>query len=82
MFKNGDKVVCILTKTILDEYNQVRGCINNLKLNGVYTIQNKDGGRNDIELVEVPFVFYQRLRFKSLTQFRKEKIEKICTQME
>lgn len=65
-----------------DEYGDIRTWVNEIKLNGIYTIQNKDGGRNDVELVEVPLIFYQRLRFISLTQFRKNKIKKICSQMD
>ena len=78
MFKVGDKVVCI--------YNKFTGIINT---NGVlskyetYTI-NDISKLNKWNLVglEDTDLYYEISRFIKLSDFRKQKIDKICSKLE
>lgn len=81
MFDIGDKVVCI-NPFYLSFKDIKRKPIKKIKQYGIYTIENPDGGRNDIELKEVPNTFYHYRRFMLLSSYRKIKINNICSMLE
>ena len=75
MFKIGDKVVCI-NPFYLSFKDIKRKPIKRLKHYGIYTIENPDGGANDVELKEVSNTFYHYKRFILLSTYRELKLKK------
>jgi hypothetical protein len=75
MFKVGEKVV-----PIDDGLNKVYS--GGLKLNKVYIISKISNCGNLCHLKEKYYFRFSKDRFKSLTQIRKEKIEKICSRLD
>ena len=75
MFKVGDKIVCINSDCYYKD----------LKLNKIYTVfeyhPNNDYSGPTIQLYNMNNIYYCH-RFKTMTQIRKEKIEKICLRLE
>jgi hypothetical protein len=76
MFRKGELVVCVNTKTLIISKNKVIEPVYKIKEFGIYTIKNPDGGSNDV-LLEGNDVYYHESRFISLVEFRKQKLEKI-----
>ena len=68
MFKKGEIVYCIDTKTF---YSNTRSpSLDILKLNIPYTIENPNGGSNDILLKEINEVYYNSKRFISEREYK------------
>lgn len=76
MFKVGDKVICINIDSIIVNFIK-KPKVQHLKLNKLYNIVNNNGGNDDIELYELPHLFYYKYRFKTYNEIRKQKIKKI-----
>ena len=70
MFKVGDKVVCVIDSTI-DFY---------LDKSKIYTICDIFDG--DIQLEEIPGIGYSIHRFMTIIEYRKQKLQKICSSQE
>ena len=75
MFKIGDKVICI-DSGINDV---ISAC---LKLNKIYTISKIPIYGNTCNIEEKEYIRFSKDRFKSISQIRKEKIDKICSRLE
>lgn len=83
MFKVGDKVVCVRNGS-LDEINNLFGdksfC---LTLHKTYTVVDiKDVSTISIINDNDYYQSFNNVRFISLLDFRKQKLEKICSKLE
>lgn len=79
MFKEDDIVYCINKKTF---YNNTRNTsLDRLELNKPYTIENSNGGNNDVSLKEICDIYFNKTRFISEREYkiicRRKKIDKI-----
>ena len=77
MFKVGDIVVCINT-----EYDKKRSEPCPLILYGVYTVSHMIGGTGLAILVNYKNTAFGSYRFIHLTEYRKQKLQKICSKLE
>lgn len=69
----GDKVVCIHTSYI-ERSHKFTPVTQKLILGEIYTVDNPNGGNNDMSLKEISDTYFDKLRFISLIDFRRQKI--------
>ena len=90
MFKIGDKVICIHNGAFRDKVRSDDGA--HLKVGEIYEILNTKKTREDFDtIVDMIFIadggfnnkrWCTTKRFMSLVEFRRIKIEKICSKLE
>lgn len=78
MFKIGDKVVFVSNIMLTNKFKFI------LKKYHIYTVCNviRNGFRNEVIVDEAPSVSFDTTRFVHLTEYRKRKLEKICSKLE
>ena len=73
MFKPGDKVVCVDNKNVHDFIK--------LPFDMVFTVE-MTFPTNDISLIESNIIPFDYRRFVTLKEYRKLKLEKLCSKLE
>jgi hypothetical protein len=76
MFKIGDKIVCIHSGYFDYGYSHYKDVSKKLKLYEIYTIENIKNGMIYVFDITDGFTI---LRFISLKEYRKQKLNKICS---